>query len=74
MKNHSDSIALMAAAVIILAGSIAIGAGAIAEAIPAHRGLNLGSFAENVGTALLIGGSVFFVWIFTRYLKSRNQD
>lgn len=31
MKNYNDSIALVAAAIVVLAGSIAIGAGAIAD-------------------------------------------
>tara|TARA_Y100000385_G_scaffold165604_1_gene171603 strand:+ start:528 stop:800 length:273 start_codon:yes stop_codon:yes gene_type:complete len=74
MKNYHDSIALVAAAIMILAGSIAIGAGAIAEALPEHRGLQLGEFAEGAGKALLIGGCSFFVWVFCKYLSGQKRD
>lgn len=74
MKNYNDSIALVAAAIVILAGSIAIGTGAIAEALPEHRGLQLGEFAEDAGRVLLIGGCIFFVWIFCRYLRGQKGD
>jgi len=74
MKNNNDSVALVAAALVILAGSIAIGTGAIAEALPDHRGLQLGWFAEAAGKVLLIGGGIFFIGIFLRYLSSWKRD
>ena len=74
MKNYNDSIALVAAAIVILAGSIAIGTGAIAEALPEHRGLRLGRVAEAAGNTLLTGGGIFFVWISFRYLRGGKGD
>ena len=74
MNNNKDSVALVAAALVILAGSIAIGAGAIAEALPEHRGLRLGWFAEAAGKVLLIGGGIFFIGIYLRYLSGGKGD
>lgn len=72
MKTGMDGISLLATSVVILAGAIAVGLGAIAEALPEHRGLNLGQSSETVGMTLTCAGAVLFLSILIKGLVSRN--
>ncbi|MDG2486672.1 MAG: hypothetical protein P8M65_03085 [Roseibacillus sp.] len=70
--KRNDDVALLASAVVLLAGAVSLGMGGVTQALSKYRGLGIEDAINTVGFILLALGGWTFLATFLK--RSRKDD
>ncbi|MAT31551.1 MAG: hypothetical protein DBX00_07040 [Verrucomicrobia bacterium] len=70
--KRNDDVALLASAVVLLAGAVSLGLGGVTQSLSKHRGLGIEDPINTVGFILLAVGGWTFLGTFLK--RNRKDD